>query len=80
MAKNYIVIDSESAVKFAHRTGLPLTDLIERECMNCGQPVFLTRKQLVAYVQDPATPTPLVFACTECAQAKQQEGKDKPSK
>ena len=65
----YIVIDSAAVVRQAHRARLPLDDLIERKCSACGEPVFLTRKQLDAYESDPAVELPLEIVCTRCEAA-----------
>lgn len=68
MGLQYIVIDNDHALS----TGLPLKDLIKDVCVNCGEPVFLTRKQFDAYARDPAVTPPLKFACVRCEEAKRK--------
>lgn len=52
MGLKYNIIDNEDTLACAARNGIPREDLVERPCVNCGEPALLTQVQFAAYERD----------------------------
>lgn len=75
MGLKYNIIDNEDTLACAARNGIPREDLVERPCVNCGEPVLLTQVQFVAYERDVERvlgEQPLAFACVTCDREKRE--------